>query len=300
MKRSPYDRINWKRELHFLPGYIVLIAWIAFAAAFLLWILAASLSTSREIFSGNVFAFKTGLHFENYAKAWRQQNVSRFFGNSLLYAVVTCVVVIFISAPAAYVLSRYKFFSNKMIRSSLIVAMSIPAVMIIMPLFSMTTRWGIKGRILLIALYIFSHVPYTTIYLLNFFATLSRTYEEAAAIDGCPPGKTFWIIMLPLVQPALVTVTIFNFLGCVERVLHGLDLRQYGEDDAGRRWIAADRQRDEVYRRLWWPVRCGDHRVPPDVRPVPVPLRADHPGGDRGWHQGITFRTSQSIRTKES
>jgi N-acetylglucosamine transport system permease protein len=213
MKRSPYERINWKRELHFLPGYIVLIAWIAFAAAFLLWILAASLSTSREIFSGNVFAFKTGLHFENYAKAWRQQNVSRFFGNSLLYAVVTCVVVIFISAPAAYVLSRYKFFSNKMIRSSLIVAMSIPAVMIIMPLFSMTTRWGIKGRILLIALYIFSHVPYTTIYLLNFFATLSRTYEEAAAIDGCPPGKTFWIIMLPLVQPALVTVTIFNFLG---------------------------------------------------------------------------------------
>ena len=51
-----------------------------------------------------------------------------------------------------------------------------------------------------------------TTYLLNFFAALSKTYEEAAAIDGCPPAKTFWVIMLPLVQPALITVTIFNFL----------------------------------------------------------------------------------------
>lgn len=70
-----------------------------------------------------------------------------------------------------------------------------------------------KGRILLICLYIFLNVPYTTTYLLNFFATLSKSYEEAAAIDGCPPSKTFWVIMLPLIQPALITVTIFNFLG---------------------------------------------------------------------------------------
>lgn len=55
-------------------------------------------------------------------------------------------------------------------------------------------------------------MPFTTTYLLNFFASLSKSYEEAAAIDGCSPGKTFWQIMLPLVQPAIVTVTIFNFL----------------------------------------------------------------------------------------
>ena len=55
-------------------------------------------------------------------------------------------------------------------------------------------------------------VPYTTIYMLDFFATLSRSYEEAAYIDGCSPMNTFWKIMLPLVQPAVITVTIFNFL----------------------------------------------------------------------------------------
>lgn len=207
------EKVNWKKELALLPGYLIVTVWILFTAVILLWILGASLSTSREIFSGNVFKFETGLHFENYVSAWTNQNVSKFFANSLLYAVVSCVCVILISAPAAYVLSRFEFIGNKVMKSGLIIAMSIPAVMIIMPIYALTARWGIKGRILLILLYIFMHVPYTTTYLLNFFATLSRTYEEAAAIDGCPPAKTFWVIMLPLVQPALITVTIFNFMG---------------------------------------------------------------------------------------
>lgn len=207
------EKINWRKEASLLPGYIIVLVWIIFTAAFLLWILGASLSTSREIFSGSVFKFESGLHFENYVNAWKAQNVSVFFANSLLYAITACVGVILISAPAAYVLSRFEFLGNKVMKSSLIVAMSIPAVMIIMPIFSLSTKWNLKGRILLILLYIFLNVPYTTTYLLNFFATLSKTYEEAAAIDGCPPAKTFWVIMLPLVQPALITVTIFNFLG---------------------------------------------------------------------------------------
>ena len=207
------ERINWRKEASLLPGYIIVLVWIIFTAAFLLWILGASLSTSREIFSGSVFKFESGLHFENYVNAWKAQNVSVFFANSLLYAITACVGVILISAPAAYVLSRFEFLGNKVMKSSLIVAMSIPAVMIIMPIFSLSTKWNLKGRILLILLYIFLNVPYTTTYLLNFLATLSKTYEEAAAIDGCPPAKTFWVIMLPLVQPALITVTIFNFLG---------------------------------------------------------------------------------------
>lgn len=205
--------VNWRKEFSNLSGYLIVIIWIAFTAAFLLWILAASLSTSREIFSGNVFKFESGVHFENYVNAWKAQNVSVFFGNSLLYAVTACAGVLLISAPAAYVLSRFGFVGNKSIKSGLIIAMSVPEIMIIMPIFSLATQWNLKGRVLLIVLYIFLKVPYTTTYLLNFFATLSRTYEEAAAIDGCSPAKTFWQIMLPLIQPAIITVTIFNFLG---------------------------------------------------------------------------------------
>lgn len=206
------EKFNWRKELSLLPGYLIVVVWIAFTAAFLLWILAASLSTSPEIFSGDVFKFASGFHWENYVSAWQSQNVSKFFANSLMYSIVGCVGILLISAPGAYVLSRYEFIGNKLIKSGLVVAMSIPAIMIIMPIFSITTKYDLGGRILLMILYIFLNVPYTTTYLLNFFATLSKSYEEAAAIDGCPPAKTFVKIMLPLIQPAIITVTIFNFL----------------------------------------------------------------------------------------
>ena len=206
------ERINWKKEVRLLPGYLIVCAWVAFTAIMLFWILGASLSTSREIFTGAVLKFKTGLHWENYVTAWKTQNVSIFFGNSLLYATISCVGVLVISAPAAYVLSRWKFVGSKALRIALVIAMSVPAIMIIMPLYSLAVQWGIKGRILLIALYIMLQVPYTTIYMLDFFATLSRSYEEAAYLDGCSAIGTFWKIMLPLVQPAVITVSIFNFL----------------------------------------------------------------------------------------
>ena len=206
------ERINWKKEVRLLPGYLIVCAWVAFTAIMLFWILGASLSTSREIFTGAVLKFKTGLHWENYVTAWNNQNVSVFFGNSLLYATVSCVGVLVISAPAAYVLSRWKFVGSRALRIALVIAMSVPAIMIIMPLYSLAVQWGIKGRILLIALYIMLQVPYTTIYMLDFFATLSRSYEEAAYLDGCSAIGTFWKIMLPLVQPAVITVSIFNFL----------------------------------------------------------------------------------------
>ncbi len=204
--------INWKKELKLLPGYLIVGIWVAFTAVMLFWILGASLSTSPEIFSGKVLEFASGLHFENYKTAWENKNVSLFFVNSLLYATVACAGVLVISAPAAYVLSRWKFTGSKLLRMALLVAMSVPSIMIIMPLYSLAVQWQIKGRLLLMMLYIMLNVPYTTMYLLEFFATLSRSYEEAAYIDGCSHAKTFWVIMLPLVQPAVITVTIFNFL----------------------------------------------------------------------------------------
>ncbi len=206
------ENINWKKEARLLPGYLIVLAWVAFTAVMLFWILAASLSTSREIFTGTVLEFKSGLHWENYATAWNNQNVSVFFANSLLYSVTSCAGVLLISGPAAYVLSRWQFLCSKPIRLGMVIAMSVPAIMIIMPLYTLAVQWGIKGRILLIALYIMLRVPYTTIYLMDFFATLSKSYEEAAYLDGCSHTRTFWQIMLPLVQPAIITVTIFNFL----------------------------------------------------------------------------------------
>ena len=278
------EKINWKRELSLLPGYLIVSVWVLFTAVFLVWILAASLSTSREIFSGSVFKFETGLHFENYVTAWKTQNVSVFFGNSLLYSVVSCFFVLLISAPAAYVLSRFVFKGSKQVRGSLILAMSIPEVMIVLPIFSLTTQWGIKGRILLMLLYIFLRVPYTTTYLLNFFATLSKTYEEAAASgkdvlgDHASAGTARDHYRDDLQFPERM-----------ERVLHGADLCKLRGNDAGRRRAFADRKLDEIYGELRRSVRCGCHRIFADLPAVSVPVGKDHCGRYGRRHQGMIF-----------
>ena len=217
MSRRTPVRINWKKEAHLLPGYLILGIWVLFTFVLIGWIFAASFSTTRDIFKGNALKFPTGLHLENYVKAWTSQNVSVFFMNSMVYASISTVVLVLVCAPAAYVLSRFKFFLNHPIQSGFVAAMGIPVVMIILPLFGVVTqlqllKQDITTRLLMIYLYVGINVPYTTIFLLSFFSNLSRSYEEAASIDGCPPMRTFWKIMLPLAQPGIITVSIFNFI----------------------------------------------------------------------------------------
>ena len=70
-----------------------------------------------------------------------------------------------------------------------------------------------SNRLVLIFLYVGINVPYTTIFLLTFFANISRAFEEAAAIDGRSPTKTFWLIMLPMARPGCQSLLqILNFI----------------------------------------------------------------------------------------
>jgi len=209
-KKLSLDKTNL---IKLIPSYVIIIAWVLFTFITIGWVMFASLSTSNEIFSDHMFAFKTGFHFENYAKAWRTQKVSIFFMNSLLYTVVSCTTIILIASPAAYVLSRFKFKGNTLSQNLFASALGIPAIMIIMPLFSVISSLKLTNtRGMIMFLYIAMNVPFTLFFLLSFFKTLSTTYEEAAAIDGCSPMGTYWRIMFPLVQPGIVTVTIFNFI----------------------------------------------------------------------------------------
>lgn len=217
LSRRSIRTVNWKKERRLLPGYLIASLWILFTFVLIGWIVAASLATTREIFKGQTLQFPSGLHFENYIKAWTSQNVSVFFMNSLFYSSVSILLLVLVCAPAAYVLSRFKFAANRLIQSGFVAAMGVPVVMIILPLFSLVTQLNLLKqdasiRALMIFLYVGFNVPYTTIFLLSFFSNLSKSYEEAAAIDGCPPMRTFWQIMFPLAQPGIITVTIFNFI----------------------------------------------------------------------------------------
>lgn len=216
-EKEPRKPFNLKQELKLAPGYIILLIWVIFTIMLLGWVLCASFATTPDIFQGKALKFPTGLHFENYAKAWNGSGVAGFFGNSLLYSVVSCSLLILICAPAAYVLSRFEFIANKFIQTGFVSAMGVPAIMVVLQLFSFISGLGVLNNIplaktTLIILYVGINVPYTTIFLLTFFSNISKTDEEAAAIDGCPPMRTFWKIMFPMAQSGIVTVTIFNFI----------------------------------------------------------------------------------------
>jgi len=206
-------KFNWKKEISLKPGYVIITLWVALTFFLLAWIIAASFSTTREIFGGRVFVFETGFNFSNYVKVWTAHMVSAYFVNSLIYTVTTCVVTILIAAPAAYALARFKFKFNKLIQNMFIAALGIPAIMIIMPLFYLATVLDLtNSRLTLTVIYICMSVPFTVYFLLPFFSNISSSYEEAAYMDGCGPIKTFWNIMFPLAQPGIITVTIFNFI----------------------------------------------------------------------------------------
>ncbi|HUM83455.1 MAG TPA: carbohydrate ABC transporter permease [Lachnospiraceae bacterium] len=209
--------VNWHKELRLLPGYIVVILWVLFTFVLLGWVFAASLSKTADIFKNRVFSFPTGLHFENYIKAWGASNVSTFFTNSLGYSFISCALLILICAPAAYVLARFAFKGNKLIQTSFVSAMGVPVIMVVLPLFSVIARLNLlsstwSNRFVLVFLYIGINAPYTTIFLTTFFSNISRTYEEAATIDGCTPSGAFWKVIFPMAQTGIVTVTIFNFI----------------------------------------------------------------------------------------
>jgi len=204
---------TYKKHLKLAPGYIIVSIWVIFTFILIGWVILASFSTTREIFDGQMLKFSTGFHFENYVKAWKTNKVSVYFLNSVLYTIVSCSIIVCIAAPASYVLARFRFKGNNLLQNMFVSALGIPAIMIIMPIFSVVSKLELtNNRWLLIFLYICINVPFTTFFLHPFFKNLPKSFEEAAAIDGCSPIKTFWVIMLPLVQPGIITVTIFNFI----------------------------------------------------------------------------------------
>ena len=194
-----------------MPSYVLLLIWLLFRIITIGWIFLASFSTTREIFTNTLL--KSGIHYANYWKALVNHNVARYFLNSAIYTCTSCIGIILVSAPASYVLGRFQFTGRKMLINTFLTTMSIPGVMIIIPVFAVMTSLKMVGSMLsLIILYIVSGVPFTVYFLVGFFSTLPKELEDSASIDGCSPYKTFWQVILPLAQPGIITVSIFNFM----------------------------------------------------------------------------------------
>jgi N-acetylglucosamine transport system permease protein len=183
-------------------AYLILGAWTVFVFYAVGWIMLSSLSTTREIFTNTLL--QSGIHFENYVKALTTHDLGLYFINSTIYVCGSLAFIVLVAAPASYVLSRVEFRGRRLFQSLFISGVGIPGMMIVIPLFVIFLR--------LIIVYVCSSIPFTVYFLTGFFASLPRELEESARIDGCTDMQAFWRIMLPLAQPGIVTVTIFNFI----------------------------------------------------------------------------------------
>ncbi|GBG08819.1 hypothetical protein PAT3040_03421 [Paenibacillus agaridevorans] len=191
--------------------YVPLYLWLMFTIVLFGFAILASFSTTRGIFTNELF--ESGLHVSNYLVLFKDMNMGRYFLNSVIYTVSACVGVLVVAAPAAYILGRVRFRGRRLVETMFLSALSIPALLITIPLFTMFVQLKLTGSLLtLVLIYICTNVPFSVFLLSGFFSSIPKELEESAAIDGCGPVKSFVKVMLPVAQPGLITVSIFNFI----------------------------------------------------------------------------------------
>lgn len=212
-----------------VAGIMFLVAWNLFSILGFLWIMMTSLKSNQEFFS-DVWAFFQTPHWENYEKVWVLSDLKTAFFNSVLVVVVSVLGILAVSAPAAYVLSRFPFRGRGIIANAFTLGMGVPYQLLLVPLFFLLFHLGLIDNLFgLIIVYVALSLPFTIFLLLGFFRSLPSELEEAAAIDGCTPGKTFLRIMLPLGAPGLLTAGIFNFVFLWNEFLLALTLLSSNE-----------------------------------------------------------------------
>lgn len=195
-----------------LPVDAILILWTAFIIFSFIWIVMSSFKSNKELF-GSAWALPTALHFENYVKAWSVVRMGSYFVNSLVVVSASVALIIILSAPAAYVLSRIPFPGRELISNTFIAGMGVPFQVLLVPLFILLTRMSLVDTLPgLVVVYVALSLPFTIFLLTGFFRSLPSELEDAAAIDGAGEFQIFYRVMLPLASPGIITASIFNFI----------------------------------------------------------------------------------------
>jgi ABC-type glycerol-3-phosphate transport system permease component len=202
-----------RRTLVRLPIDAILILWTAFIIFAFIWIVVSSFKSNKELF-GSAWALPSALHFENYIKAWSVVRMGHYFVNSLVVVTVSVALLIILSAPAAYVLSRIPFPGRELLSNTFIAGMGVPYEVLLVPLFILLTRISLVDTLPgLVIVYVALSLPFTIFLLTGFFRSLPSELEDAAAIDGAGEYQIFYRVMLPLASPGIITASIFNFIG---------------------------------------------------------------------------------------
>ena len=170
--------------------------------------------TTEEYQSTNVMTLPgSWLNFSNFVEAFQRANMGRGFLNSGIVLVCVLAGSILIGTQLAYILNRFKFPGNGLIRNLFLFATLLPGVAMQVSVYSIMNALGfinhLYGYIILmmgtdvISIYIF----------IQFFENIPVSLDESAIVDGASYFTIYGKILLPLLKPAIVTSMILKGVG---------------------------------------------------------------------------------------
>ena len=150
---------------------------------------------------------------ENYASAFSQVPLARYFLNTLIFTVVTTGLMLVVTVLAAFAFSRLRFPGRDLIFTLFLSLLMIPTELVVITNFVTITNLDLRNSFLGLILPSVTSVFY--IYLLkeNFSQVPDELYY-AAKVDGTSDLKYLWKVMIPMCQPTIVTVTILKVIEC--------------------------------------------------------------------------------------
>jgi len=182
------------------------------------YMLITSLKTSAEISAATNPWWVYHPTLGNYIELLSSSQYLAFFRNSALVSVIVVTITMLIAVPAAFALSRMKFWGSTVLASGIFLTYLIPETLLFIPLFKMfavfhdltgiqlLNRWWV-----LLLLYPTLTVPFCTWIMIGYFASIPKELDEAALTDGANYRQILLKVFIPVALPGLIAATIFAF-----------------------------------------------------------------------------------------
>ncbi len=178
-----------------------------------LWLILASFSKSGSIYSFRGF-FPTEFSLDTFKKLFTDTsmyNYPKWFLNTLVIALGSCVLGSFLTVLTAYTMSRFDFKSRKtMMKTTMILGM-FPSFMGMTAVYLLMTQFGLINRLWGLILIYSAGAPMGYLTQKGYFDTIPKAIDEAAKVDGATNFQIFRKINLPLSKPMLVYTALTSF-----------------------------------------------------------------------------------------
>ncbi len=190
-----------------------------------LWILLTSLKSQAELVRQPITYLPQAPTLGNYLRAFTDQPLLRYLGNSLVVALGSTVVSLLVSALAAYAIARLNLRRRQLILTCIVASSMFPLVTLLVPIFETMRALGLLNTYTALILpYTVLNLPVCTLVLVSFFQSIPKDLENAAMIDGCTRMGALWRVVVPLAAPGVFTAGILAFVNAWDEFLLALSL----------------------------------------------------------------------------